>query len=84
MLEVQLRSLTQHAWATAVETVGAIVGQALKSSEGEMAWLRYFQLASLALEYAEQPAFIRDMPLSRGSVARYLTELEKSLMYERS
>lgn len=79
LLEVQLRSLTQHAWATAVETVGAIVGQALKSSEGELAWLRYFQLASLALEYAEQPAFVRDMPLSRGSVARSLTELEKKL-----
>ncbi len=30
-IEVQLRSQLQHAWATAVETVGTFVQQALKS-----------------------------------------------------
>ncbi|QHO76388.1 hypothetical protein ACH79_31000 [Bradyrhizobium sp. CCBAU 051011] len=34
-IEMQLRSQLQHAWATAVETVGAFVRQALKSSVGE-------------------------------------------------
>lgn len=43
-IEVQLRSRLQHAWATAVETVGAFLGQALKSSEGEADWLRFFAL----------------------------------------
>jgi hypothetical protein len=33
-IEVQLRSRLQHAWATAVETVGTFTRQALKSSQG--------------------------------------------------
>lgn len=45
LIEVQLRSRLQHAWATAVETAGAFLGQALKSSEGEADWLRFFSLA---------------------------------------
>ena len=43
-IELQLRSRLQHAWATAVETVGAFLGQALKSSDGEADWLRFFAL----------------------------------------
>lgn len=43
-IEMQLRSRFQHAWATAVETVGAFVKQALKSSLGEQEWLRFFSL----------------------------------------
>ena len=38
-IEMQLRSQLQHAWATAVETVGTFVRQALKSSQGEQEWL---------------------------------------------
>lgn len=53
LLEIQIRTVVQHAWATAVETVGAVIGQALKSSEGEEKWLHYFQYASLALEAME-------------------------------
>jgi len=34
-IEVQIRSSLQHAWATAVETVGTFIRQALKSSLGE-------------------------------------------------
>jgi hypothetical protein len=79
LFEVQLRTLTQHAWATAVETVGAVVGQALKASEGEADWLRYFQCAALALEFSEQPAFGTDPAVSRGDIAREIAALDKSL-----
>lgn len=79
LLEVQLRSHAQHAWATAVETVGAVVGQALKSSQGESMWLSYFQIASLALEYSETPAFGRSPSISRGQVARQLENLDSRL-----
>jgi ppGpp synthetase/RelA/SpoT-type nucleotidyltranferase len=34
-IEIQIRSALQHAWATAVETVGTFTQQALKSSIGE-------------------------------------------------
>lgn len=79
LLEVQARTLTQHAWATAVETVGAVLGQALKSSEGEEAWLSYFQNASLALEYIEKPIFTTIIPQSLGTIARNLAALDKKL-----
>jgi hypothetical protein len=79
LLEVQARTLTQHAWATAVETVGVVIGQALKSSEGEENWLSYFQNASLALEYMERPIFATIILQSLGSIARKLTALDKKL-----
>lgn len=43
-IELQLRTRLQHAWATAVETVGTFLGQSLKASEGREEWLRFFQL----------------------------------------
>lgn len=79
MLEVQVRTLTQHSWATAVETVGAVLGQALKSSEGEENWLSYFQNASLALEYMERPIFTTIIAQSLGSIARNIVALDKKL-----
>lgn len=79
MFEVQLRTATQHAWATAVETVGAVIGQALKSSEGENAWLVYFQNAALALEYTEAKVDGAQQAMSRGAVARTLRELGTQL-----
>ena len=43
-IEIRLRSRLQHAWAAAVETMGTFSGQALKSSEGDEDWLRFFAL----------------------------------------
>jgi hypothetical protein len=83
LIEVQLRTLVQHAWATAVETVGAVSGQALKSSEGEESWLEYFRYASLALEYSEQPVFSTITPHSLGTIARKLASLGRELQVER-
>lgn len=79
LLEIQLRTTAQHAWATAVETVGAMSGQALKSSEGEAEWLEYFQFASLALEHSERPIFSTITPHSLGGIARKLAALDKRL-----
>lgn len=45
-IEVQIRSRLQHAWATAVETVGLFTDQALKSSIGDFDWLRFFAVMS--------------------------------------
>jgi hypothetical protein len=83
LLEVQLRTITQHAWATAVETVGAVSGQALKSSEGEEDWLEYFKYASLALEHTEHPIFSTITPHSLGTISRRLSMLGKKLQVER-
>lgn len=48
-LELQFRTRLQHAWATAVETMGTFLGQALKSGQGEVPWRKFFALASAAL-----------------------------------
>jgi ppGpp synthetase/RelA/SpoT-type nucleotidyltranferase len=45
-IEIQLRSRLQHAWATAVETVGTYIDQALKASFGPEEWLHFFLLMS--------------------------------------
>lgn len=79
LFEIQLRTRTQHAWATAVETVGAVIGQALKSSEGERQWLDYFQHAALALEFTEQPSLAAGSSVPRGYLARTLSRLGRGL-----
>lgn len=53
-VELQIRTKLQHAWATAVETMGTFLGQALKSSEGEEDWLSYFALCSAAFSHLEK------------------------------
>lgn len=53
-VELQLRTQIQHAWATAVETMGTFLGQALKSGQGETAWREFFTIASAALAIVEK------------------------------
>jgi hypothetical protein len=52
-VEVQIRTRLQHAWATAVETVGTFTRQSLKSSRGEEDWLRFFALMGSAIASIE-------------------------------
>lgn len=53
-LELQFRTRLQHAWATAVETIGTFLNQALKSSEGPAEWLDYFKVVSSAFALIEK------------------------------
>ncbi len=55
-LELQLRTKLQHAWATAVETMGTFLGQALKSGRGEGEWRQFFATAGAALAIVEKTA----------------------------
>jgi hypothetical protein len=57
-LELQLRTKLQHAWATAVETVGTFLEHPLKSSEGPDDWLKFFSLAGSAFSYLEDSALV--------------------------
>ena len=45
-VEIQYRTLPQHAWATAVEVADLITSNRIKFSDAENYYLRYFQLAS--------------------------------------
>jgi hypothetical protein len=62
-IEIQMRSRLQHAWATAVETVGTFLSQALKSSQGEEQWLRFFSLMGSVIAIREgSDAMVPDTP----------------------
>lgn len=52
-IELQLRTKLQHTWATAVETMGTFLGQALKSRQGDQEWLDFFAITSSAFAYME-------------------------------
>ncbi|MCK5894911.1 MAG: RelA/SpoT domain-containing protein [Endozoicomonadaceae bacterium] len=52
-IELQIRTFIQHAWATAVETMGTFLNLSLKSSEGLEEWLDFFSLASSAFAILE-------------------------------
>ena len=71
---MQLRSQLQHAWATAVETVGAFVQQALKSSIGEQEWLRFFALMATAIAVREKAAPVPNTPTTYSDLVNELRE----------
>lgn len=78
-IEIQLRSKLQHAWATAVETAGAIKDQALKSSEGNAGWLRFFALAGSWLAIKERSPMVPETPSDPVALRDSLVELADDL-----
>ncbi len=53
LVEIQIRTRLQHSWATAVEAMGAFMGESFKNGQGSVAWREFFALASSAFAYAE-------------------------------
>ena len=82
LCEVQIRTETQHAWATAVETVGAVLGQSLKSSEGEAVWLDFFRYAAAAFATMEGSPKIPGLSESEWSIRRKLSSYMRKLEVE--
>jgi Region found in RelA / SpoT proteins len=78
-IEMQFRSKLQHAWATAVETFGTFTGQALKASQGEKDWLRFFALMGSVMARLEQAPLIPDTPDSEDALSTELRELADKL-----
>lgn len=79
-LELQIRTKTQHIWATAVETVGTFINHALKSSEGPDEWLEYFQVVGAVFALIERcPIHERFAHLSEKELLQQCVELGASL-----
>lgn len=79
-IEMQLRTAEQHAWATAVETVGTFLEQALKSSLGPTEWLRFFALMGGVFAHRESTATIPNVPTNwrdlLSQVSQYAEKLD--------
>ena len=78
-IEIQLRTRLQHAWATAVETVGTFLGQSLKSSEGHEGWLRFFELAGSVFAREEGSPAAPNVPDEPGRLAADTREAMRTL-----
>lgn len=78
-VELQLRSQFQHAWATAVETVGAFTKQALKSSIGEPDWLRFFVIMGTEIALREGTAPVPNSPSDPSELRTEIGDLAAKL-----
>lgn len=79
-IELQIRSRLQHTWATAVETMGTFLGQALKSRQGDQEWLDFFAITSSAFAYLEKrPPVPRFNHLSREQTFKAVAMAETGL-----
>jgi hypothetical protein len=78
-IEIQIRTILQHAWATAVETVGTFTKQSLKSSQGKKDWLRFFELMGTVIAFRERTAPIPNTPTKPDELRQALIKYEKSL-----
>jgi putative GTP pyrophosphokinase len=79
-VEIQLRTKLQHIWATAVETMGTFLGQALKSKQGEKEWLDFFALVSSAFSFLEKtPQVPRFSHLSKKQTLDAVAKMEQEL-----
>ena len=76
---MQIRSPLQHAWATAVETVGAFTRQALKSSQGEADWLRFFELMGTVVAVKEDTPRVSNTPTGNEELIDFVGQYERRL-----
>ena len=80
LIELQLRTRRQHAWATAVETMGIFLDYALKSSEGPEEWLKFFSLTSSAFAHLEDQNLVPGYgDLTREETYRAVAQKSKEL-----
>ena len=78
-IELQFRTMLQHAWATAVETVGQFRQEMLKSDEGDEDWLRFFALMGTAIANREKCPPVPNTPTSERELAGELKECAATL-----
>ena len=77
VVEIQIRSLNQHLWATAVEIVGMMTKQALKASSGSKNWLDFFKSVSEGFAYLDRKEKVPDL------ICRAITNRAKKLEVQR-
>ena len=79
-IEIQIRSLLQHAWATAVETVDVLRETRLKvGGPGNGDWKRFFALMGTVHAFEEGLAPVPETPVALAAVRSEVRELADRL-----
>jgi ppGpp synthetase/RelA/SpoT-type nucleotidyltranferase len=73
-VEIQVRSLLQHRWATALEAVDLFTGQTLKNGGGDSRLRRFFAVSSSIFAHQERRPLVPGMSVS-------LRDLQKEMNY---
>jgi len=79
LIEIQIRSKIQHAWATAVETVDLFTKQAIKSNEGREDWMDFFKLLASAFAKMEGEFSVPGCPIDAQELHDKIKEKVGSL-----
>ena len=74
-IEIQLRTLLQHRWATAVESAGTFTKEALKSNQGRQEWLRFFSLMASVFAIREECAPVPGTPTTLDELHAEIKQL---------
>ncbi len=85
-IELQARTVNQHAWATAVEAIGLLTGFDLKHENGDQRWVQFFD--AMSADIAEQegcPVVERwsDRSLRRDAIKDLASALSVSRLLEK-
>ena len=79
-IELQIRTRLQHVWATAVESMGTFLGQALKSRQGDKEWLNFFSLiAAIFASYERCSPSPRYANYTRRELIDNISNVEQKL-----
>ncbi|MBI2508192.1 RelA/SpoT domain-containing protein [Candidatus Woesearchaeota archaeon] len=74
LIEIQVRSKIQHAWATAIEIVDLFTKQAIKSNEGDEEWKEFFRLLSSAFAKIEKQKEVENTPTNNANLFSAIKE----------
>ncbi|MBL9148643.1 MAG: RelA/SpoT domain-containing protein [Phycisphaerae bacterium] len=82
VIEVQIRSGSQHAWATALETVDLFFAEQLKTGRASKEWSRFFLLSSVLIAAYEGSPGRPDWPTPDEAAAELaqLTSTQETLV----
>lgn len=75
-IEIQIRSVLQHRWATAVEGADTFTQQALKASHGPAEWKRFFALMASVYALREGTPLVPNTPATFRELQAELNDLD--------
>lgn len=79
LIEIQMRTRLQHAWATAVETVDSMLNQKIKTGGGTEQWRRFFALASSVIALKERKPTVPDTPTTLPELIEEIKAIDKAI-----